>query len=163
MGGEPCPHLRLGDRHGIVEACRGGEIGEPAEAVEIVAKAVGLLDLPVVEPRDRLLEPAIQEIAGPQRLAGARVARHQFGRQGEQLERIFALEPHRVERRVPGQAVEAVGQPLGQRQAAVVADADEALALLDAVFLERLGFRFHFGKSAGPGGHDPLSLLILSA
>jgi hypothetical protein len=40
---------------------------------------------------------------------------------------------HRVERRAPGQALEAFGDALGEAQAAITAGADEPFAFLDSV------------------------------
>src|SRR3546814_7224612 len=52
---------------------------------------------------------------------------------GEQLERIFALQPPAVDRRLPAQQVEAIGDALRQRKPLVIRDADEPLALFDPV------------------------------
>ena len=75
---------------------------------------------------------------------------------GEQLERVAAVEAGRVERDAPGQLAEALGQPFGERWAAVAAGARQSPAL------------YPVGSDDGAANgimlaHPPRSARILSA
>ena len=129
--------------------------------MNIIAELAGLVDIAEVEAVDRLLEAPEQEIACPDPLACARIARDFVVGHGQQLERIFALEPHGVQRRAPGHAVEVIGQALGQRKAPVIRKANQAFAEFDAV-LRRIVNGDWLG-TPDRLGHGPRSLLIFPA
>ena len=80
----------------------------------------------------KLLAVPDDDVPGDGR-AGAAVTRHVVIGDGQQLERIFALQPAAMDRRLPAEQIEMMGDLLRQRKALVIRDADEALALLDAV------------------------------
>ncbi len=164
MGGEPFAHQRLGHRRALFARRGGRQVAQPAETVQIVGKGRPDRQFAEIDRVDRQLLAPEQEIAGTDRLAGARVAGHDIVRHRQQFERIFALQPPAVQRRLPAQPIEMIGDPLGQRQALVIRDADEPLALFDAIVGQVMtGLDRDRGGLAPLVRHPPRSVLILSA
>ena len=165
MGRQPAPHHLFGDRRGLLAGRRAGKVAQPAEAVNMIGKGRAKVKPSKIDRVDDLLAAAEQEIARPQRLAGPCIAGDVVVGDGQQLERIFAAQLAAVNRRLPAEQVEMIGDPLRQRQPLVIRDADEALALFYSIV------RGHgIGRLPGGSGgdaprvvHPPRSFRILSA
>ena len=155
MNREPAAHDRFGGPRALLPRGGGGKIAQPREALQIETEILGQAERGEIEPFDRHLGPAMAEGAGQQRLAGALVAQDRILGHRDQLQRHAAAKPQFVHRRPPGEAVEAVTQPLEQGEAAIVADPDQPLAGLD---LACARLALHFLEEA-----HPLSPLIFSA
>jgi hypothetical protein len=76
---------------------------------------------------------AEREDAFEQERAARNIAENGVFGDRDQLQRVAALETQRVERGAPRQAVEALRQPVGERQPLVAAETDQAAAFVDPV------------------------------
>ena len=123
------------DRFGALGAAlarrRGGKVAQPGEALQIGGEILGQADRGEIQAFDRDFGAVVGEDAAEQGLARRLVAGDRVLGHRDQLQRHPAAQPQRVERRPPGEAVQAVIEALEQRQAAVVADPDQPLARLD--------------------------------
>ena len=165
MGRQPAPHHPFGDRRGLLAGRRAGEVAQPAEAVDIVGKGRAKVEPGEIDRVDDLLAATEQEIARAQRLPRPRIAGNVVVGDGQQLERIFTAQLAAVDRRLPTEQIEMIGDPLGQRQPLVIRDADEALALFYSI-VRGHGISHLSGGSGGDAPrvvHPPRSFRILSA
>jgi hypothetical protein len=74
MRREPAAHHRLGDRRAVGAAARRREVAQPGEAVEIIGEGGRDMQIREIAFAERQLEPAMEEMAGADRGARARVA-----------------------------------------------------------------------------------------
>jgi hypothetical protein len=153
VGGEPATHDRFGNRHASRPRGDAGEIAQPGEALEIVAKGRRPVRRREIELLNRAILTAKADYAFEQGVAATGVAEKGIIRNCDELERVASAQPHRVERGTPGQSLKALGNSLREAQAPIAAGANEPFAFLDSV-------------GAGPGGrivHPPLSAAMLAA
>ena len=150
MDFQPQPHDRLGDRHPD-RACRHGrQIAQPGEAVEIVRQRLRPIGLGEIEIGDRHALAAKRDPPVEQRIAAAGIADERILGHRDELERMAAAQPKRVERRAPSQFAKAFGDTVGERQAGAAPDADQPLAFVDPVWRAFLA-------------HPPLNAAMLAA
>ena len=165
MGRQPAPHHPFGDRRGLLAGRRAGKVAQPAEAVDMIGKGRAKVEPSEIDRVDNLLAAAKQEIARAECLPRPCIAGNIVVGHGQQLERIFAAQLATVDRRLPAEQVEMIGDPLRQRQPLVIRDADEALALFYSIVRGHGIGRFP-GGSGGDAPrvvHPPRSFRILSA
>ncbi len=130
---QPAPHDLLGDRRTLRARRDAGEIAEPGEALQIFGEGRRPARLGEIELGDRPLFAAEVDHAVEQAVAAMDVAEKGIVGHCDELERMASAQPHSVERRAPGQALEAFGDALGKAEATITAGADEPFAFLDSV------------------------------
>ncbi len=120
------------DRRGRAEILDHGEIAQPGEALQVLGHRRRDRERREVQRRDVDGFAMVQDPPVQHRRAGAHVAGDGIVRDRQQLQRIAATQPQAVQRRAPGEAMEADRDPLDQRHA-FAGRADQAPAGLDAV------------------------------
>ena len=142
-------------------------LAQPGEAVEIVGKGRRDGERREIELAERQFEPAMQEMAGADRGARARIAGHRVGRYAEQLQRKAPLQAEGVERCAPRQARDRIGDAVAEREPLVGGQADQPLAgfdrVVDGVGGGALRFIFWSGHRSCHVQAPPRSRRILSA
>src|SRR3546814_445638 len=93
------------------------------------------------------------QFALEQRIAARDIAEKGILGHRDQLERVASAQAQRVDRGAPGEAMEAILQPLGERESLLAPQPDQPLAFLDTVG----------GGIVLVSAHPPLSARILSA
>ncbi|MCH7861584.1 MAG: ATP-binding cassette domain-containing protein [Proteobacteria bacterium] len=107
MHREPALRQRLGDRRRGDARGDAGEIAQPAEAVEICAHRRRPVGPGEVEPGDRALLAAERYMTVEQRVAALDIAEERVLADRDQFQGMPALQAHIVERRAPGEPLEA--------------------------------------------------------
>ena len=151
---EPFLHQIFRDRRGLRARRDARQVAQPGEAVQMIGETRRPIGIGERDPIDRAAFAGDRQHALHQRVAAPHVAEKRILGHRDQLQRIAPAQAKRVNRRSPGQPRETFGQALGQRQTLVAAQANQPLALLDAIS-SGLWRRF--------AAHPPLRARMLAA
>ena len=131
-GVEPAAHQIFGDGRTLRPRRDGRQVAQPGEAVQMIGETARPVGMGEIDRFDPALLAAPVEDAAEQRMTALHIAQHRVLGYRHQFQRMPPLQPQRMERGAPGQPVQMLAQPVGERQPAA-ADPDQPLAFLDAV------------------------------
>ena len=154
MRGDPLAHDRLGHRHALFARRGGGKIAQPGEALHMRREGIGDVERREIKIGERNAFATEAEHPAEHRLPRAQITDDRIVGHREQLQREATAQAKTVQRRAPGQAVETVGEAIGQRQTLVAIEPNQPLAFLDPV---------GGGIDRDLPAHPPLRRRILSA
>src|SRR3546814_8508618 len=123
----------FGDRRGLRSRRHRRQIAQPRETVDIIEEIGRYVGPGEMERIVRAFLAAKAQFALEQRIAARDIAEKGILGHRDQLEWVASAQAQRVDRGAPGEAMEAILQPLGERESLLAPQPDQPLAFLDTV------------------------------